>query len=252
MLPDFDILRESTHHGDVLVVLPVYNEISALPGTLKAIGCCCPFDILAIDDCSQDGSADLLLKNQGISVLRNRVNAGAGGVLLQGFKFALERGYQVVVTMDSDGQHNACQVRGFVSELEHSSCDMVWGTRYPAGFTRLAEPFQGRQLINREITERLTAITGWTLTDSFCGFRAYRSEVLSNLVIRDNGYGMLLEMALRFWHSGRTVQEFPVPLIYLDKTRDFQHLFQSEANRLAYYHSVIDSTLVDLGLPSSR
>ncbi|MHC4885235.1 MAG: glycosyltransferase family 2 protein [Planctomycetota bacterium] len=248
MLPAFDLIHEGVKTGKVLVVLPVYNEMPALPETLATIRHCCRDDILVVDDHSVDGSFEVLKAGQGYSLIRNVENAGAGGVLLQGFRYALEREYDVVVTMDSDGQHNACQVHEFVYKLEQTGADMVWGTRYPAGFTRLAEPFQQRQEVNQEITERLRKLTGWPITDSFCGFRAYRSQVLSAFAMKDTGYGMLLEMTVRAWRAGFQVVEHPVPLIYLDETRDFQNLFQDSKNRLEYYHRVIDSTLVDLGV----
>ena len=124
---------------------------------------------------------------------------------------------------------------------------MVWGTRYPGGYTPLAEPFMERQRVNREISARLRFFTGWPVTDSFCGFRAYRADALAKLDIQETGYGMLLELAVLAWHEGMTMVEHPVPLIYLDESRDFNQQFRDAEVRRAYYHKTIDRALARTG-----
>ena len=242
-LPPYDVVREEPPSGPDAVVLPVYNEMPILDCTLDAIGICYGGDVVVVDDASTDGSSEALDRRSGLTVLRNRENAGAGGVLLRGFDWALEKGYRRIVTMDSDGQHNACNIPGFLRMLEESGVGMVWGTRYPGGFTRLAEPFNRRQEINREITQRLRKITGWDITDSFCGFRAYTADALRRVHPCDTSYGMLLEYAIRAWKAGLRMKHHPVPLIYLDETRDFNQEFANAEVRRQYYHRVLDEAL---------
>jgi dolichol-phosphate mannosyltransferase len=242
-LPACDMLRPLPQSGRSLVVLPVYNELPILACTLEAIQICYAGDLLVIDDGSSDGSFEFLQQGEGFALLRNRSNAGAGGVLLQGFAQALEAGYEEVVTLDADGQHNACHIHSFLRTLRESGAEMVWGTRYPGGFTPLAAPFQKRQEVNREITARLRELTGWAITDSFCGFRAYTRRALAAVQPRETGYGMLLEFAVRAWRAGLTMRHLPVPLIYLDPERDFNSEFEDAETRRRYYHDVIDAAL---------
>ncbi|MFH0910151.1 MAG: glycosyltransferase family 2 protein [Planctomycetota bacterium] len=245
MSPGYDILREEALLGDTLVILPVYNEFPILTCTLKAIRAHWAGNLLVVDDASTDESGGYLERREGLTLIRNQENEGAGGVLLRGFSYAAERGYRYAVTMDSDGQHNAAQIPEFHCRIRHERADMIWGTRYPGGFTALAEPFRPRQAINREITARLNAVTGWGITDSFCGFRAYKVESLRKLPLREKGYGMFLELAVLAWKAGLSMKEHPVPLIYLDQTRDFQRQFVDHEVRRRYYHEVIDRALAE-------
>jgi dolichol-phosphate mannosyltransferase len=242
-LPGAHLLHEDRRPGEALVVLPVYNERPILDETLDAVRCWFDGNVLVVDDASTDGSGEYLASRSDVTVLRNEANAGAGGVLLRAFAFACERGHDPVVTLDADGQHNACQIPEFLYALEATGVDMVWGTRYPGGFTPLAEPYQARQRINRIITARLCAITGWPITDSFCGFRAYRRHVLVTVRPAETGYGMLLAFAVLAWQAGFSMRHHPVPLIYLDPARDFNGAFADDTVRLAYYQGVIDGVL---------
>jgi len=243
MLPGYDILHEEPACGQDVVILPVYNELPILASTIDAISISFPGSMVVVDDASTDGSGEFLQQRKGFTLLRNRANAGAGGVLLRGFAYALAEGYERIVTMDSDGQHNACQSVEFLHALEENGPDMVWGTRYPAGLTPLAPRFRPRQEINRAITARLNEITGWGITDSFCGFRAYTRRALEAVQPVETGYGMLLELAVLAWRAGLSMAHHPVPLIYLDETRNFNEQFADAQVRRQYYFEVIARAL---------
>ncbi|MBN1256932.1 MAG: glycosyltransferase family 2 protein [Planctomycetes bacterium] len=242
-LPEFDVVHKQKRCGNDLAILPVYNEMPMLRLIITALKNSYSGNVLVIDDNSNDGSFEFLEKTKKITLLRNGKNAGAGGVLLQGFNYAREQGFHRIITMDSDGQHHACQIKEFFSALTKNKVDMVWGTRYPAGFTRLAKSFQARQQNNIAVTNRLNEITGWGITDSFCGFRAYSGKALEKVHPTETGYGMLLQFAVLAWKAGLQMIEHPVPLIYLDETRDFNQNFKDAKIRLEYYFSVIEEVL---------
>ncbi len=258
-LPRYKLIHDPPRRGDTLVLVPVYNEMPHLANVLRAIQLCWDGDILAIDDHSGDHSLELLRMIETIHVMHNRRNAGAGGVLLQGFRFAAERDYRTVVTLDADGQHSPFLIRDFVGAVcPHcdGSCDcrdkadFIWGSRYLRGYPRLAPAFRARQEVNRLITARLNEITGYELTDAFCGFRAYRVAALRKLDLTETGYGMFMQMTVQAARAGIRIKEIPVPLIYLDDTRNFQGQFSDTAQRLAYYHRVIDEASAE-SMPSS-
>lgn len=246
-LPEYSVVREAPPRGHTLLILPVYNEMPHLARVIRCIMKHWAGDIVAIDDNSSDGSLAALAEFDALSVLHNLRNAGAGGVLLRGFAYAAERGYANVITMDADGQHSPDCISTFLRELEKCrcccECDFVWGSRYTGGYGEVPPAFAMRQRVNQEITERLRTVTGYSLTDAFCGFRAYRVESLQRLDITETGYGMFMQMTVLAARAGIEVREIPVPLIYLDDTRDFNGNFTDMQERLAYYHRVIDATL---------
>lgn len=251
-LPGFDLLQAPRRTGDTLVIVPVYNEMPHLADVIRTIRLCWDGDILAVDDNSTDNSLDLLRMIDSITVIHNRRNAGAGGVLLQAFRFAAERKYRNVITLDADGQHSPFLIKDFFAAIEPHCCgkcscrgrtDFVWGSRYLQGYRKLPAAFQARQEVNKIITNRLNEITGYSLTDAFCGFRAYRVRSLQKLDITETGYGMFMQLTLQAWRKGVSIRELPVPLVYLDDTRDFQGEFDNTRQRLTYYHKVIDREL---------
>lgn len=251
-LPKYDTVNNPPKSGDTLVIVPVYNEMPHLANVIRTIRTCWSGDILAVDDNSSDGSLDALEMFASVGCIHNRGNAGAGGVLLQAFRVAAERGYESVITLDADGQHSPVLIKDFFAAIQphcNRSCrcrrksDFVWGSRYMEGHRKLAKPFRNRQEVNKIITRRLNEVTGYRLTDAFCGFRAYRLSALAKLDLTETGYGMFMQMTVQAARAGITIKELPVPLVYLDDTRNFQGEFDNTSERLAYYHSVIGEEL---------
>ncbi len=247
-LPDFiEVKTFFTGNNDTLIIVPVYNEIPHLKEVLHSIKDNWHGDILAVDDCSIDDSLYVLTEIPEISVISNRENAGAGGVLLQGFQWAQDHNYKSIITMDADGQHNPESISCFFKAIEKCgcccSCDFVWGSRYLKGVDSVTNEYQDRQEINREITARLNDVTGYNLTDAFCGFRAYRVESLAKLPITETGYGMFMQMTVLASKFDLSIREIEVPLVYLDETRNFNGNFTDSQERLKYYHQIINTEL---------
>jgi dolichol-phosphate mannosyltransferase len=84
---------------------------------------------------------------------------------------------------------------------------------------------------------------GLSLTDAFCGFKAYRVPALAKLTITEPGYGMPLELWVQAAHLGLRIVELPVPLIYLEEERSFGGSLDDGRKRLEYYHRVLDRAL---------
>lgn len=246
-LPDFSVIQQPPIKGDTIVIVPVYNEMPHLSEVIETILLHWDGDILAVDDNSSDGSLEALKQFPQLTIIHNHQNCGAGGVLLRAFDFCTRSGYANVITMDADGQHQPESITRFLLELEKChcccNCDFVWGSRYLDGYTPLSESFQPRQQINKEITSRVNELTGYDLTDVFCGFRAYRLQSLNKLEITETGYGMFLQMTIQASRKGIEIKQIPVPLIYLDDTRDFNENFRDIQHRLEYYHQVINDEL---------
>ena len=99
------------------------------------------------------------------------------------------------------------------------------------------------------ITELLNERFGLNLTDSFCGFKAYRVDSLARLRITELGYAMPLQLWVQAAALKLKIVEFPVPLIYLEEERSFGGALDQAERRLAYYREVIDREVAALHLP---
>src|SRR5574340_1632603 len=109
---------------EILVLIPAYNEGERLaPVVRKALAC---LPVLVVDDGSNDGTA-AVAREAGADVLTQNPNQGEGAALLAGFSAAIERGYQAVITLDADGQHDPDEIPAFVNAYRQQHADLVIG-----------------------------------------------------------------------------------------------------------------------------
>lgn len=223
-----------------LTALPAYNEAAHLTEVLDE-ACRYSPQVLVVDDGSSDGTSELLESREDVIVVRHGKNLGYGAALQTAFQFAVEHEYDVLVTIDCDGQHQPQRITGFVDACEEA--DIVSGSRYLERFPGDSLPPPQRQRINRQITAEVNRCLGLKLTDAFCGFKAYRVSALSQMEITESGYGMPLEVWVQAAALGLRIVELPVPLIYLEEERSFGGSLDDAAKRFAYYQEVIQSSL---------
>jgi dolichol-phosphate mannosyltransferase len=223
-----------------LTTLPVFNEVNYVDGVLDEVLQYSP-DVLVVDDGSTDGTSDLLARRSDVQVLNHEQNRGYGAALRSAFYFAQRRGYEALVTIDCDGQHQPQRIPDFVAAL--ADADIVSGSRYLRQFEGDTLPPEQRRRINVQITRELNERLGLKLTDAFCGFKAYRTSALRRLHITDTGYAMPLQVWVQAAKAGLKVVELPVPLIYLDLSRSFGGALDDGETRLAHYRDVIERSL---------
>ncbi len=225
-----------------LTALPVYNEVRYVDDVLDEVLEFSPH-VLVVDDGSTDGTSDLLAQRTDIQLLNHEQNRGYGAALRSAFYFAQRRGYDALVTIDCDGQHQPRRIPEFVAAL--ADADIVSGSRYLKQFAGDTPPPEQRRRINRQITRELNERLGLKLTDAFCGFKAYRTRALEQLCITQTGYAMPLEVWVQAAKAGLKIVELPVPLIYLDLSRSFGGALDDGETRLAHYREVIDRSLTN-------
>jgi len=228
-----------------LVALPVYNEVDHVEQVLSQVRRYSN-DVLVVDDGSADGTSELLSRQRGIYVARHQQNCGYGAALITAMRYAQRRGYDVLVTIDCDGQHEPQRIPRFVAACR--GVDIVSGSRYLKQYPGDSRPPAQRRFINRLITEEINDQLGLCLTDAFCGFKAYRVDALRQLTLRETGYAMPLELWVQAAAAGLKVMELPVPLIYLDEERSFGGDLDDGATRLAYYRKVLRRSMSQAGL----
>lgn len=229
-------------HRGRLVALPVFNEARHVSRVLAEVRRHTDADILVVDDGSSDGTSEILAGLSDIQVARHERNRGYGAALLTAFQFAQDHHYELVVTIDCDGQHEPCRIPLFF-EACTDDVDIVSGSRYLQQFSGDTPPPPERRRINEQVTAELNRRLCLNLTDAFCGFKCYRTSGLKRLQIREPGYAMPLEVWVQAAAAGLKVVELPVPLIYLDEKRSFGGVLDNGQTRLEYYHLTLDRAI---------
>lgn len=237
----------------ILTALPVYNEERHLANVLSEVKRFAK-EILVVDDGSSDRTPELLAQDRSVYVVRHQQNQGYGAALRTAFEYALAGQYDILVTIDCDGQHQPClipELAAAVFQQQNKPADIVSGSRYLIPFPGDSQPPIDRRRINLQITELINSRFGLELTDSFCGFKAYRVDSLASLRITELGYAMPLQLWVQAAALKLNVVEFPVPLIYLEEERSFGGSLDQAERRLAYYLEVIQREVASLHLSTS-
>jgi dolichol-phosphate mannosyltransferase len=223
-----------------LTALPVFNEAAHVTGVLDEVLRYSP-DVLVVDDGSSDGTPELLAQRSDIRVVTHPQNMGYGAALRTAFNYAIEHDFDVIVTIDCDGQHEPKRIPRFVAACERA--DIVSGSRYLKKYAGDSAPPAQRRKLNQRVSAELCRRIGLKVTDAFCGFKAYRVSGLRSFDLRENGYGMPLELWVQAVAADLKIIELPVPLIYLDEKRSFGGVLDDAATRQQYYHLVIDRAI---------
>ena len=210
-------------HGSeprVLVVIPTYDEASTLPGTLARLRSAVPeADVLVVDDASPDGTGRLADEaasvDPSVHVLHRAGKQGLGAAYLAGFRWALARGYDVVVEMDADGSHRPEELPRLLGALQDAGPALVIGSRWIAGGTVQNWPAH-RRWLSRGGNAYTRLMLGLPVRDATAGFRAYRAEALQRIALDDvasQGYCFQVDMAWRVHRAGGRIAEVPIRFV---------------------------------------
>ena len=226
-----------------LAALPVYNEAGSVNGVLDQVLQHAE-NVVVVNDGSTDGTAEQLATRDDITVLTHAQNRGYGAALNTAFQYAIENDFEILVTLDCDGQHEPQRIPRFVSAAKNA--DIVSGSRYLKTYPGDSAPPAQRLFVNRTITRQLNQLLNLQLTDAFCGFKAYRVDALRYLNITEFGYAMPLQLWVQAAMRGMNIIEIPVPLIYLDLSRSFGGQLDQAEVRLKYYNEVIHRSTIEM------
>ncbi|WP_395616947.1 polyprenol monophosphomannose synthase [Aquirufa sp.] len=222
-----------------IVIIPTYNEIENIEAILLKVLSLDPiFDVLIVDDGSPDGTAQQVKRlqkaNEGrIHLLERKGKLGLGTAYIEGFKIALDKGYDFIFEMDADFSHNpddlvrlfkACATPAELKaeklvESEAGNGDMSIGSRYIKGVNVVNWPMS-RVLMSYFAGFYVRFITGMKVQDATAGFVCYRRHTLETLPlnqIKFIGYAFQVEMKFTTWKYGFKLVE--VPIIFTDRTK---------------------------------
>ncbi|MDQ3354285.1 MAG: glycosyltransferase family 2 protein, partial [Actinomycetota bacterium] len=160
---------------DLLVVIPALNEEATVAdvvrGALDHLGS----DVLVVDDGSGDRTA-AVARAAGAVVVRHPFNLGVGAAIRTGFRYASERGYNAMLQLDADGQHDPSDGRRLVERLHDEPADIVIGSRFASGYQVGWLRRLGMHMLSSVVSRRLAV----RVTDATSGYRAFGERAVSS------------------------------------------------------------------------
>jgi dolichol-phosphate mannosyltransferase len=203
-----------------VVVVPTYNEAVNLPSIVPQVLAQDPrLDVLVVDDNSPDGTGQLAdqmaAADPRVHVLHRPGKGGLGKAYLAGFRWALDRDYELIFEMDADFSHDPKFLVDFLRAVENA--DLVIGSRYKTGVNVINWPIS-RLLLSLGANQYARWITGLPIMDSTGGFKCFRRRVLEGIDlerVRSNGYSFQIEMSFRAWKKGFRLVE--IPIVFTDR-----------------------------------
>jgi dolichol-phosphate mannosyltransferase len=206
-----------------IVIIPTYNESEnikkLIPDILKRTNG--EIDILIVDDNSPDGTSDVVREfqktNQNIFLMTRPKKAGLGTAYVEGFKFALSKGYEFILQMDADFSHEPKEIKNFLKKIQ--DCDLVIGSRYIDGVRVLNWPLS-RLFLSVFANLYTMYITGLPIKDATGGFKCFRRKVLETIDldrIKSNGYAFQIEMNFKAHRKGFKICEMPI--VFTDRVK---------------------------------
>lgn len=224
-----------------LVAIPVFNEQRYVTQVLTKVQRFAT-DVLVIDDGSTDYTPVLLAMHP-VEVIRHAENRGYGRSLQDAFRWATVDNFDWLITMDCDEQHEPAAIPEFLELIESEQADVISGSRYLAEHPLDDRPPSDRRAINLEITQEINARLGLSLTDAFCGFKAYRVSALDRLSFDVDGYDFPMQFWVQAVARGLRIRELPIRLIYNDPNRSFGGPLDKASARIEHYRATLHREL---------
>lgn len=221
----------------ILAAIPVFNEAKYVARVVADVRRQLP-DVLVVDDGSTDDTPRILRDIGNIHRITHPENRGYGQSLIDAFAFAHREGYDWIITLDCDDQHEPERIPDFIARAAADDADIISGSRYLEDFSVSTDAPEDRRRINMRITAFLNEALGLSLTDAFCGFKAYRVSKVAALPLTVPGYAFPMQFWVQAVRHCLRIVELPVPLIYNDPTRHFGGLLDDPESRLAHYFEV--------------
>ncbi len=204
-----------------LIIIPTYNERENLRAMAAAVLEVLPeTHLLVVDDNSPDGTGDvadeLAEKDERVHTMHRPGKMGLGTAYVEGFRWGLERGYELLWEMDCDFSHDPRYLPDMLAAMDDGA-DLAIGSRYVAG-GGTDNWGLGRKILSRGGGFYARMVLGLPINDLTSGFRCYRRTVLETISLddlRSEGYAFQIEMAYKTYKAGFHIQE--VPIVFVDR-----------------------------------
>ncbi|MFN4244067.1 MAG: glycosyltransferase family 2 protein [Tepidisphaerales bacterium] len=222
----------------VLVAIPVFNEARHVDDVLRKVFAQHPH-VLVVDDGSTDGTPQRLAAWPTLHRITHPRNLGYGRSLIDAFAYAQRAGFDWVITMDCDEQHEPERIPAFLEAIRTDRWDLISGSRYLEPRPDDHRPPEDRAAINACLTRLLNDLYGLGITDAFCGFKAHRVASMRALSLTEPGYAFPMQLWPQVKRAGLRLTELPVRRIYADLSRTFGSGLDQPLVRLTHYLEVL-------------
>ena len=204
-----------------LVIIPTYNESENIESLLERIlALPLGLEVLVVDDGSPDGTGDLVAaraaKDARIHLLRRPGKMGLGSAYRDGFRYALDRGAELIFEMDADFSHDPDSLADLIEAV--ADVDVVLGSRYLDGKVTVVNWPLDRLFLSYFANLYTRWITGLPVYDATGGFKCFRRRALEAIRldrVRSDGYSFQIEMSFKCWKKGFRIRE--VPIVFVDR-----------------------------------
>jgi glycosyltransferase involved in cell wall biosynthesis len=200
------------HQNDslkILAIIPAYNEAVRIGKVIS--GAIAHLPVLVIDDGSSDATAQISEKG-GATVLRQTPNQGKGVALRTGFQYAIEGGYQAVLTLDADGQHDPEEIPAFLAAYQVNKADLIIGER---DFSQIP-PI--RRLANTLGKWSFSWAVGQPVSDNQSGYRLISNRMMEAMLrSSESGFEFEVEMIVVCIQRGYILEWVPIRTIYSEE-----------------------------------
>lgn len=191
----------------VVAIIPAYNESAAIAGVIHDTRQYVD-QVIVVNDASSDDTSTIA-ERAAAGVIDHPKNMGVGAAVHTGYLAAIREGFDVVIQIDADGQHDPSYIPKLLQKMEEDEADMVIGSRW------LNDSYQDYSLVRRAginfFTKEANLLGGLDITDVTSGFRAYSVKMLNDLGRPENGH-WALEQTLEAARKGYSISEVSVPM----------------------------------------
>jgi UDP-N-acetylglucosamine---dolichyl-phosphate N-acetylglucosaminyltransferase len=194
------------------IVLPAYNEEKIIQTVIREILASGYSQIIIVDDGSRDKTYEMAQAIPGVLVLKHKLNRGKGAATKTGIEAAKKLGSDIVVTMDSDGQHNPSDIVRLIEPIQKGHCDVVLGTRLknPVGM-----PWY--KILANHVGNAITwYFYGLWVSDSQSGFRAYSQRATELINTKTDRYEYDSEVIREIYLYKLKYKEVPIEVRYTE------------------------------------
>lgn len=202
----------------ICVLLPTYNNIGTIAGVIDGIYSITK-DLIVVNDGSTDDTGLILQQYPDIQLISYPKNKGKGKALLAGFRYAISKGYNYAITIDSDGQHNPADIPAFAEKLQETGQALIIGER---NMEQASVP--GKSNFGRKFSNFWFQVeTGIRHNDTQSGFRLYPLLAFKNMKFYTPKFEFEIEILVRLAWKGIKVESVPVSVRYFPKEERVSH-----------------------------